>query len=169
MDEAKQRIKAIGKKLVDRRVSFDPANNRARPGWMETVKAHTDLSQSIITHIETGSRDSYASGTLAAIEELYRLRPGTLGPALKGEGQLISEDNELLYPLDPSEPFTPPPPDPVEEQLLRFSKALRRDVERLPDKEAAQIMARALAAAEVQAFLVIDMELRRQERQRMWK
>jgi len=169
MDEHKQRVKEIGKALVTRRVTLDPARNRDRPGWMETVRSITDLSPSIITHIETGSRESYAGGTLAAVEEVYRLRPGTLGPALKGEGQLISEDNELLYPLDASEPFTPPPPDPIEEQLLRFSKALRRDIERLPDKEAEQIMARALAAAEVQAFLVIDMELRRQERQRLWK
>lgn len=154
-EEDKERIKGIGKALVTRRVSLDPERHRGRPGWMETVRSIASLSQTTISHVETGARDDYGANTLAALEELYKLHPGTLGPALKGTGQLISEDGELLYPT--SEPLRLPDPDPVEEWARQLAQDVKKALSRLAPEEAEE----AMGAARGQALLAVDAELYR--------
>lgn len=154
-EEDKERIKGIGKTLVTRRVSLNPERHRDRPGWMETVKARTDLSVRVIIDLETGARDSYQPNTLAALEQVYRLYPKTLGAALKGTGQLISEDGELLYPT--SEPLRLPDPDPVEEWARQLAQDVKKALSRLAPGEAEEVM----GAARGQALLAVDAELHR--------
>ncbi|WP_344098574.1 hypothetical protein, partial [Nocardiopsis tropica] len=69
---------------------------------METVRSITNLSQTTVSHVETGARADYGEDTAAKVERLYELRPGTFLRALTGEGDLIAADGEVLYP--------PPPP-----------------------------------------------------------
>ncbi|MBR8741950.1 hypothetical protein [Nocardiopsis sp. MG754419] len=149
MHKDKLRIKTIGKVLTARRVDFDPARHDDRAGWLQKVQETTDLGARDITDLESGVRYNYGEDTVTALERVYRLRPGTLGPALQGEGGLVSDDGELL--VDPLAA-----PEPVEEQLLRFTAALRASVEHLPEQEAAHVMTHALASAEARAFFVID-------------
>ncbi len=161
MDEHTQRIKNIGRALRTRRISFDPANHHDRTGWMETVEATTNVRKRTIIGVETGERANYTETTLTALETTYRLYPGTLGPALNGTGQLITDDGELLYPGPGTEPVRLPEPDPSEERARRLVHDLKDAVSHLPEEDADRVLGEALAAAEAQARLVVDAAMHR--------
>jgi len=163
----KTRIKGIGAVLLTRRVNFDPARHRDRPGWMEKVRSITNLSQTTISHVETGARADYGEDTAAKIERLYELRPGTFLRALDGKGDLVAADGEVLY----------PPPMPGSEHTRERAIArewhseitsratgmvldLEARTEGLPDDAAKAAVRRAMDAAEAQAVLILETELR---------
>jgi len=163
----KTRLKGIGAVLITRRVNFDPAHHRDRPGWMGTVRSITDLSPSVITNVETGVRANYADGTMSKLERAYQLRPGTLKGALQDGGDLVASDGEVLY----------PPPIPGSEHTRERAIArewhseitsratgmvldLEARTEGLPDDVAKAAVRRAMDAAEAQAVLILETELR---------
>ncbi|MEE2054783.1 hypothetical protein [Nocardiopsis tropica] len=163
----KTRLKGIGAVLTTRRTRFDPAHHRDRPGWMETVRSITNLSQTTVSHVETGARADYGEDTAAKVERLYELRPGTFLRALTGEGDLIAADGEVLYP--------PPPPgaehtreraiarewhNEITSRAVGMALDLQARTEGLPDDEARAVVRRALDAAEAQGRLIMDTELR---------
>lgn len=174
MDNHTQRIKNIGRALIARRVGINPAKHHKRDGWVETVKKETGLARPkrTIIDLENGARvpdpetgkPGYDPDTLTALERAYRLYPGTLGPALNGTGQLITDDGQLLYPDPSTEPVRLPEPDPNEERARRLVHDLKDAVSHLPEEDADRILGDALAAAEAQARLVVDAAMHRMRR-----
>lgn len=158
-DKAKQCFKTIGKILVTRRLNMDPTRHRTRDGWAKTVSAITGLPrpQRTIIDLETGVRDSYTPTTLDAMEKAYQLHPGTLGPALRGESQLISDDGQILHPTLGTEPLQLPDPDPVEQRMLQLAEDVKKSVAHLTPEFAAEVV----SAIEAQVQLVMDAKLYR--------
>jgi len=163
----KARLAGIGAVLMTRRTRFDPARHRDRPGWMETVRSITDLSQTVVSHVETGARDNYNADTLSKLERAYQLRPGTLKGALQDGGDLIAADGEVLYP--------PPPPgaehtreraiarewhNEITSRSAGMALDLEARTEGLPDDEAKAAVRRAMDAGQAQAILILETELR---------
>lgn len=166
----KVRLKAIGNVLITRRTTMDPARHRHRPGWMDTVRTIADLSQTTISHVETGARADYGEDTADKIERLYQLRPGTFLPALRGEEDLIAADGQVLYP--------PPPPgaehtreraiarewhSEITSRAVGMALGLESAVKDLPPDKAKDSIRRAMDAAEAQARLILDAERRARE------
>lgn len=162
-------LKAIGKALVARRASLDPARHRNRTGWMATVTAKTALSKRVIIDIETGARDNYSVDTLTTLEDLYRLQSGTLALALDG-GPLVSDTGARLHPTpdDGSEDRyrTEDRTHRLTGRVWQIVRDLEADTEGIPDEVAEEMLQRAMDNAEAQARIMLDAERNRWERQR---
>lgn len=169
-DTARAPWKRIGQMLVRRRTELDPARYRTRRGWMDAVTA-AGLSKRVIVDIETGARDNYRDETLGTVEDLYRLKRGTIRQAIAG-GPLLTEDGTPLHgPGDRQEAETPRyaaelHSDPVTGRISEIAREIGAELDGVPAEEAEAMLQRVMASIEVQAAIAVQAERRRWERER---
>ena len=101
----------LGELLVRRRIELDPRYSNRRIFTDERIPG----KYRIINTLERGQRDTYETGTIAAIEAAYDLAPGAIGRFLDG-GELETQERP-----DVTEEMRreAPPPRPERPGLLR--------------------------------------------------